>query len=288
MDLSLLHATHNPFTGVIGAASGPQQTLDAEDQQALFPSGFAIPANLKDATLPSAHQSALNPAIKFNHGTTTLGFIFEHGVIIAVDSRASMGQYIGSGTVKKVLTISPYLLGTMAGGAADCSFWERNLAFQCRVHELREGSRISVAAASKILGNILYQYKGRGLSVGTMIAGWDETYGPQLFYHDDDGTRLKGDRFSVGSGATYAYGVLDGEYKHSLTVDEAVELGRRSIFHATRRDAYSGGTINVFYIGPQGWVQKFSGDMNTLVDAYSPQKAVYTNNAAQNEEKKEQ
>ncbi len=32
--------------------------------------------------------------VKPNHGTTTLGFIFEHGVIVAVDSRASMGSYI--------------------------------------------------------------------------------------------------------------------------------------------------------------------------------------------------
>jgi 20S proteasome subunit beta 5 len=74
-----------------------------------------------------------------NHGTTTLGFLFQSGVLLAVDSRASMGSYIGSGSVKKVIEISRYLLGTMAGGAADCSFWERNLAFQCRLHELREG-----------------------------------------------------------------------------------------------------------------------------------------------------
>ena len=32
--------------------------------------------------------------VKPNHGTTTLGFIFKGGVIIAVDSRASMGSYI--------------------------------------------------------------------------------------------------------------------------------------------------------------------------------------------------
>ena len=37
-----------------------------------------------------------------------------------------------SQTVKKVIEINPYLLGTMAGGAADCSFWERVLAQQCR------------------------------------------------------------------------------------------------------------------------------------------------------------
>ena len=36
------------------------------------------------------------------HGTTTLGFIFQGGVIIAVDSRASQGPSISSQTVKKV------------------------------------------------------------------------------------------------------------------------------------------------------------------------------------------
>lgn len=41
-----------------------------------------------------------------------------------------------SQTVKKVIEINPYLLGTMAGGAADCSFWERVLAEQCR-YELK-------------------------------------------------------------------------------------------------------------------------------------------------------
>lgn len=37
-----------------------------------------------------------------------------------------------SQTVKKVIEINPYLLGTMAGGAADCSYWERVLAMRCR------------------------------------------------------------------------------------------------------------------------------------------------------------
>ena len=36
-----------------------------------------------------------NVQIKMNHGTTTLAFKFKHGVIIAVDSRASAGSYIG-------------------------------------------------------------------------------------------------------------------------------------------------------------------------------------------------
>ena len=75
------------------------------------------------------------------------------------------------------------------------------------------------------------------------MAGWDKT-GPQLYYCDSDGTRLHGNVFSVGSGSTFAYGVLDNGYKWDMTDEEAQELGRRSIYHATHRDAYSGGTCS--------------------------------------------
>merc|ERR1712010_292238 len=192
------------------------------------------------------------PKLEFAHGTTTLGFVFKGGVIIAVDSRASMGNYISSQTVKKVIEINPYLLGTMAGGAADCAFWERYLGKEARMFELRNKERMSVAAASKLLSNILYSYQGYGLSVGTMIAGWDKT-GPALFYCDSDGDRIKGDLSSVGSGSTFAYGVLDAHYKWELEDEEAQELGRRSIYHATHRDAYSGGTVSVYHIKEDGW-----------------------------------
>lgn len=74
--------------------------------------------------------------------------------------------------------------------------------------ELRNKERISVAAASKLLSNTMAQYRGYGLSMGTMVTGWDKT-GPQLYYVDDEGTRLHGNMFSVGSGSTYAYGILD-------------------------------------------------------------------------------
>ena len=63
--------------------------------------------------------------MNFDHGTTTLGFKYQGGVLLAVDSRATGGMYIGSGSVKKIIEINRYLLGTMAGGAADCTYWER-------------------------------------------------------------------------------------------------------------------------------------------------------------------
>lgn len=35
----------------------------------------------------------------------------------------------------------------------------------CRIYELRNKERISVAAASKLLANMVYNYKGMGLSM---------------------------------------------------------------------------------------------------------------------------
>jgi 20S proteasome subunit beta 5 len=157
---------------------------------------------------------------------------------------------LGSQTVKKCIEITPYLLGTMAGGAADCQYWERHLGRLCRLYELRNKERISVAAASKLLHNIMYSYKGYGLSMGTMIAGWDKGIGPNLYYCDSEGTRVHGQKFSVGSGSPYAWGVLDDGYKHEMTVEEACELGRRAIYHATFRDAYSGGRVSGKYSCP--------------------------------------
>lgn len=77
--------------------------------------------------------------------------------------------------------------------------------------------------------------------------------GPAIFYVDSDGTRLKGDLFSVGSGSTFAYGVLDQGYKWDLTDEEAQELGRRSIYAAGHRDAFSGNTCNLYHVKQDGW-----------------------------------
>lgn len=210
----------------------------------------------------------------FKRGTTTLGFKFQGGIIIAVDSRASMGSYIGSQTVKKVIEINDRLLGTMAGGAADCSFWERRLTLMARMYELREREKISVSAASKLLANIFIQYRGYGLSCGTMVAGWDKT-GPHLFMVNDDGDRVEGERFSVGSGSMFAYGVLDDGYRYDLSVKDAIELGRRSIYHATHKDGASGGVVRVYHVHENGWTKEIAGeDVNKLHYMYAAEKGL--------------
>jgi len=210
--------------------------------------------------------------MQFNKGTTTLGFRFQGGILIAVDSRASQGSLDSSEAVRKVIEINEYLLGTMAGGAADCQYWETWLAHECRKYQLKHGERVSVAAASRILINVIYHYRQYGLSMGCMLAGCDPT-GSNLYYLDNDGMRLKADLFSVGSGSLFAYGVLDTYYRWDLTVPEAVELGKRAIYHATYRDAASGGVVRVYHVHPNGWTKVIEGeDVNKLHYQYAAEK----------------
>lgn len=236
---------------------------------------FGSETTAKDKSKSVFHideRSSKVPPLQFAHGTTTLSFVFDGGIIAAVDSRASMGTFISSKTTQKMLPINSHVIGTMAGGAADCSHWIRCLSTESEFYDLCRRRPLSVTSASRILSNVLFEYRGCGLSVGTMIMGFDHISTlenndkvdsqPKIFYIDDLGTRIQGDMFSVGSGSSFALGVISSERKMSMTEEEAIELGIKAIRHATFRDAFSGGFINVFLLTPKGgWKRVFSEDV---------------------------
>ena len=133
---------------------------------------------------------------------------------------------------------------------------------------------MSVARASRLLSNALYDNRGLELSVGTMIMGFDSEDGPpKIFYVDNTGVRIEGDLFAVGSGGTFALGILDNARQRmsEMTEDEAIQLGIKAIRHATFRDAYSGGFINVYLISREGWKKVFTEDLASIPDAENPE-----------------
>ena len=195
-----------------------------------------------------------------HHGTTTLAFVIDEGIICAVDSRASLGSLVGSRTTDKVLPVTSRVLGTMAGGAADCGYWIRVLSARVRLWEMEEGRPASVRMVAHLLVEMLRGQ--RGLSVGTMIMGHscggdEEDAGedgprvggePGLFYVDSSGTCMEGSVFAVGSGSAWAISVIDAERRADMGWDAATDLAIRALQRATHRDAFSGGLLNVFHI----------------------------------------
>jgi 20S proteasome subunit beta 5 len=240
------------------------RSVAASVQSSCLSGVFEVRAGGQDMTegkdVASLIEDVAPPKLEFAHGTTTLSFIFDGGIVAAVDSRASLGNFVGSKTTQKVLPVNTHMLGTMAGGAADCSYWIRALKAQAQLYELTEGRRMSVVRASRLLSNALYDNRGSDLSVGTMIMGFDSD-GPRIFYVDNTGVRINGDLFAVGSGSTFALGILDTERRKDMTEDEAIALGIKAIRHATFRDAFSGGFIGVYVINKDGWRKVFSEDV---------------------------
>ncbi|EPR79305.1 20S proteasome core particle subunit beta 5 [Spraguea lophii 42_110] len=204
---------------------------------------------LLDKEISMENTNMVKSPVEPFHGTTTVAFVYKGGIVVAVDSRASSGSYIASRSVLKVIEVNDYLLGTMAGGAADCFYWEKLMGIYAKEYSLKYNRRISVCAASMKLSNDIYHYKGK-FSIGSMVCGYDNDF--HIYYVDDSGKRIKGNLFSVGSGSTIAYSVLDSQYKYDMEKEEALNLGRDAVYHATIRDAYSGGSINLFHIGEEG------------------------------------
>lgn len=198
------------------------------------------------------------PADKLQyHGTTTLSFEWNNSIIVAVDSRASIGTYIGSRTTKKIFPVTSHIIATMAGGAADCTYWIRRTTMQCKHREVFLNCPITVKAFAKQLAANLRQFRHtEQLSVGTMIAGVDAT-GPTIYFVDDSGGCIHGRCFCVGSGSPVAYAILDSQVdalrqRVNATLEDAVDTALWAIRHATHRDGYSGGYINVFHIDAAG------------------------------------
>ena len=97
LDTSLLEGPLLSSHTALASSEGVDVGSSASAPRAAF-----AQAPLADVGARDAFEREVVSYVKPAHGTTTLGFIFQGGVIIAVDSRASQGPSISSQTVKKV------------------------------------------------------------------------------------------------------------------------------------------------------------------------------------------
>uniref|UniRef100_A0A673XB06 proteasome endopeptidase complex n=1 Tax=Salmo trutta TaxID=8032 RepID=A0A673XB06_SALTR len=157
-----------------------------------------------------------------------------------------------------LLPIHSHLLVTTSGSGADCMLLERILAREIRLYQLRHGCRLSITSSAKLLTHMLEPFKGTDVCVAAILSGSDVE---ELIYVCSDGTRLQGEFFSVGSGSPYAYALLDGGVRWSLSEEEAISLAREIVNRATHRDAYSGNCVDLFHITVQGYSHRDREDL---------------------------
>ena len=181
-------------------------------------------------------------------GTTTIGLVFNGGVILATEKRATMGFMIASKRAKKVYKVANRIGMTTAGGVGDAQQLARILTVECNLYQIRRSRSITVGAASTLLSNYLNQNRYFPYYVQLLVGGVDET-GPSVYSVDAMGGATKEEEIvATGSGSPMAYGVLEDRFHKDMTRDEAIELAIRALKAAMKRDAGSGEGIHVVVI----------------------------------------
>ncbi|MBI2579921.1 MAG: archaeal proteasome endopeptidase complex subunit beta [Candidatus Aenigmarchaeota archaeon] len=189
---------------------------------------------------------------KLKTGTTTVGITCKDCVILAAESKSTLGYLVSSKTSQKIYKVDDRIAITTAGGAGDTQQLARVLKAEIQIYKLTRNSDFTVNAAVNLLSNILQNNRYYPYMAMLIIGGVDKN-GNHIYSIDPVGGLEKDDFTSTGSGSPFAYGVLENEYKANIPREEGVRLAVRAIRAARERDVFSGGrSINVLVIDKNG------------------------------------
>jgi len=185
-------------------------------------------------------------------GTTTVGLIYDKGVVLAADQRASMGHIAYDEEAEKVYKINSRLAVTNAGNVGDSLTVIRFLKNHAKLYELERHETMSARAATTFLSNILNGNRHYPFIVQLVLGGFNSK--PELFDLTPYGGIMERDKYAVsGSGTEQALNTLDLGYKKGSSEKEAIELAIKAVESGKRRDLYSGGvSITVFVVDEKG------------------------------------
>ncbi|MCK5628764.1 proteasome subunit beta [Candidatus Bathyarchaeota archaeon] len=184
-------------------------------------------------------------------GATTVGVVFQNGVILASEKRVAYGYLVVSRGGKKVFKIANQIGAACAGLVSDMQTLVREVEANANLFTLEVGRDISVRSAAKLMSNILFNRRMSPLITQTIVGGLDSE-GPSLYVLDVLGSVLPDEYAVVGSGMEIAVGVLEEGYKKGMTAQGAKDLVTRAIKSAISRDVMSGDGIDFLVISNEG------------------------------------
>jgi proteasome beta subunit len=195
-------------------------------------------------------------------GTTTIGVVCKDGVILASDTRVTMGFYVAHKYGKKVYKIDDHIGMTIAGTVADAQRVIDIITANVQLYRISLNRPMPVSSVARLTANLLFS--ARGLQAQVLIGGVDET-GPHVFSLDPFGSLTEEKSVSTGSGSPIAYGVLEDKYREDMSVAELLPIIVKAVNSAMKRDAASGNNYNIIIIDKEGYRELAEAEKSKLL-----------------------
>jgi proteasome beta subunit len=185
-------------------------------------------------------------------GTTTIGVVCKDGVILASDTRVTMGFYVAHKFGKKVYKIDDHLGMTIAGTVADAQRVVDILTANAQLYKINMNRPMPVKSAARLVANLLFSARYIPLATQVLVGGIDDT-GPHVFNLDPYGSLNEEKSVSTGSGSPIAYGILEDQYREGMTITELLPIIVKAVNAAMKRDVASGNNYNITVIDKKGY-----------------------------------
>lgn len=181
---------------------------------------------------------------KHSCGTTIMAIEFDGGVVIGADSRSSTGAYVANRVADKLTRVTDNIYCCRSGSAADTQAISDFVSYNLDLQSMELGEEPLVYSGAKLFQELVYSYRD-SLTAGIIVAGWDRKKGGQVYCVPLGGMLMRQKIAMGGSGSTYLYGYMDGNFKENMNKQEAMEFVTKAICHAMARDGSSGGVVRL-------------------------------------------
>lgn len=185
-------------------------------------------------------------------GTTTIGLVCKNGVILASDTRVTMGYYVAHKQGKKVYKIDDHMGMTIAGTVADAQRVVDILTANAQLYRINLNRPMPIHSAARLVANLLFSARYIPLATQVLVGGIDDT-GPHVYNLDPLGSLTEEKSVSTGSGSPIAYGILEDQFHPAMTTEEALPIIAKAVNAAMKRDVASGNNYNIIIINNSGY-----------------------------------
>ena len=107
-------------------------------------------------------------------GTTTVGLVCKDCVILAAETKSTLGSMISSKEAQKIYPVDDKIAVTISGAVGDAQALIRILSAEINIYKLTRSSEITVKAATTLLSNLMNSYRYYPYIAMLIIGGADK------------------------------------------------------------------------------------------------------------------